>query len=352
MRKATIVAAVLAVGGGMFAAAPAQAVTEVTVFKNQTYQPDTRSGGTVTFPVGGGVRLQTASNTSQDKATFAFATGENGMSLDAGLISHDVNVKSGGDLAIPGVQVYLGSDALDTTPGALLVYEEAYGDDLWLPGGQPAAYKQVAPSCDNSNPAVSDGTKTSDQLIAEGICTGGGGSAWHGSQTAWTNALLAAGLDRYVSALGESLGSGVKGNVLVSTISHGDVTYEFSRKDAPVVEPEPTIVNPYDRIVTTLTASCRQVRVQVSLPAPGPNEEYSASSIRLRIGNQGTTQALATAQNVNVGGSVDRTFTYNKGSGSAALRLLVNRPEVLENQIAVNKNCNTVGAGPVTTTTS
>lgn len=326
-------AALVAVAG------PANAETEIVVFKDQIVQPDTRSGGHVNWPIGGGIRLSTDSNTSLDKATAVFAlTGS--YPLDGAALGHDVNVKSGGDQATPGMQVYLQN-------GALLVWENVYqvngegvaDNDLWLTNGSPSAIKQLAPSCDGTPEAVTDPASH---------CVGGSGTYWHGSQAAWAAAINdAAGTN--IVALGESLGSGVKGNVLVTSINYGDTYWTFSRQNAPVVPEEPVEVDPKTRVVADITGSCRQAVVTITLPEAGPDEVYTASSVGYRHAAGG---ALVQKGTLVPGGSYTSTLTYSKTSGSIVVKAFTGVSQstatTLLAQLAVNRNCNTVGAGPIT----
>jgi hypothetical protein len=343
MRKFALVG-VLSVAAGLLTAIPvgtAHAETEIVVYKNEVSQPDTRSGGHVTWPIGGGIRLQTDSNTSLDKATFAFATGADAFVLGSGLIDHDVNVRSGGEQALPGIQIYTGSGAV------LLVHEPSvYGDDIWLTNGSPAALRQYAPSCDG-DPSLPG--MTSDQAIASGHCQGGGGSAWHGSQSAWASALTAAGYDNSVVGLGESLGSGIKGNVLVTSINAGDTYWTFSRQNAPA--PEPVTVDPTSRVVTTIDTSCRQAVFNVSLPAPGPNENYGPyDRVGFRFVSAGATILRST---VGTGdGTISRTVTFTRSNTNVPrVKIFVTSPgqaptgypNVLKVDLGVNRRCDMVG---------
>ncbi len=171
-------AGVLALAAGVLVVTPtaAHAETEVVVFKDQIFQPDTRPSGEIRWPVGGGIRMITGSDPGSpnpNKATFAFATGANEFDLGTAKIGHDANVRSGGLQALPGVQIYgddLNSNGL--SDDALWVWEEVYQtsttSDIWLTGSSPEQIKAIAPSC--------DGTGNN--------CTGGSGSPWHGSEAA------------------------------------------------------------------------------------------------------------------------------------------------------------------------
>lgn len=371
MMKRGLTAAALMVAGavsvGTATTAHADGETEVVVYRDQVYQPDTRSAGHVSWPLGGGIRLTTDDSSSQAKATFAFDTqpglyppeeriqlGGN-ASQGAVSIEHDISVRSGGDQATPGIQIYLDLD-LNGTPEMLLVKEDVYqvnghGDpdtsDVWMTNGSPASMRPYAPSCEPGHPELE--TMTSDQAISSGLCSGGSGSAWHGSETAWAEAIYSdAGYsdDDYllVRALGESLGSGVKGNVLVSSISYGSTFFTFSRQNAP--EPEPVAVDPTTRIVTTIDVSCRTAVFTVTLPEPGENEYYAPqTAVGFRMMSAGQ---LVLRDVADPGESFTRTVTFTRSSTNVPrVKLFTTAPgqaptaypNVLEVDQGVNRNC-------------
>lgn len=348
MKKLAARVGAVAIVAGSLALTPtmANAETEVVVFKDQITQPDTRPGGSITWPTGGGIRMVTQSNTSQDKATFAFGTGANAFELGASEVDHDVNIKSGGPAAEPGAQIYLDTASpagIDTT----LVYESVYGgDDVWLTNASNPQMRVVAPSCDG-DPALA--TLSSDDAINQGHCTGGSGSAWHGSEDAWAAAMTNAGLDTTVVGLGESLGSGVKGNVLVLNISAGDTTWTFSKANAPA--PEPVMVDPATRVQLTIDVSCRQAVFNAILPAPGPNEEYTQDSVGFKFVSAGNLVYKSTVEVGETSNSRTVTYTfsntnvprvkaYRTADGAAASTA----PKVLVVDKGVNRRCDTVGS--------
>lgn len=351
----------LAATVGLIATIPvatAGAETEIVVFKNQIVQPDTRAGGHVNWPIGGGIRLSTDSNTSVDKATFAFDTHpelvgpDERMYLGNAALGHDVNVKSGGDQAIPGLQIYMDD-------GILLVKEDVYQvngfgnpstSDIWLTNASPAYLRPYAPSCQSGHPELE--TMTSDQAIGSGLCTGGSGSAWHGSESAWASVLyeLSPNEDTLtIRGLGESLGSGVKGNVLVSSINYGDTYYTFSRQNAPA--PEPVTVDPTSRVVTTIDTSCRQAVFNVALPAPGANESYGPNDrVGFRFVSAGVTIQRSTVGTAD--GTISQTVTFTRSNSNVPrVKIFVTSPgqtptgypNVLKVDVGVDRRCDVVG---------
>ncbi len=82
--------------------------------------------------------------------------------------------------------------------------------DWWLTSGSSADAKDVDPS---------------------GANNGGNGSAWFGTLAEWAAALP----DARFYAGGFSLGSGVKGDGFLESITYGDTTYTFTSAAAPAV---------------------------------------------------------------------------------------------------------------------
>jgi hypothetical protein len=335
-------------------ASPASAETEIVVYKDQITQPDTRSTGHVNWPVGGGIRLSTEGSTSTDKATFAFDTHpelvgpDDRFYLSNEAIGHDVNVKSGGDQAIPGIQIYMDD-------GIVFVKEDVYQvdgfgnpgtSDIWLTNESPRYLRAYAPSCESDHPELE--TMTSDQAIAAGLCTGGSGSAWHGSETEWASVLynLAPNEDTLIiRGLGESLGSGVKGNVLVSSINYGDAYYTFSRQNAPA--PEPTTVDPTSRVLASIdTSTCRTANFAITLPSPAANEVYGPyQSVGFRFMSAGQQVLRDT---LDPGETLTRTVTFTPhNTNIPRVKIFVTAPgqaptaypSALKVDLGVNRRC-------------
>lgn len=236
----------------------------------------------------------------------------------------------------PGAQIVGSSDA-----GAFrLVAEPVYGDDIWAANESSAMTKQLAPSCDGTPDAVTDPASH---------CTGGSGSYWHGTAAEWDAALANNGVDK----LGWSLGSGVTADGYIPAIDYGS----GDQVDFSVTDPPPVVTNvsPYTSLETGLTATCRQVVIHVELPDLGPNQQYSPSSINYRVTSGGQNVKAKTA--ISEGGTYDVTLTYPKASGSVVAKVFRSTTQTgaastLESQIAVNRNCNTVGGGTPVVVTS
>jgi hypothetical protein len=356
MRRPFSAAAGVALFAGLIAlpASPASAETEIVIYKDQITQPDTRATGHINWPIGGGIRMSTEGATSTDKATFAFDTHPELVDeadrfyLGNEAIGHDVNVKSGGDQATPGIQIYMDDNIV-------LVKEDVYqidgfGDpgtsDIWLTRESPAFLRAYAPSCESGHPELE--TMTSDAAIAAGLCTGGSGSAWHGSEEEWGGVLynLTPNEDTLIiRGLGESLGSGVKGNVLVSSINYGEAFYTFSRQNAPA--PEPTTVDPTTRVQASIdTSTCRTANFAITLPSVGANEVYGPyQSVGFRFMSAGQQILRDT---VDPGESLTRTVTFTPHNTNVPrVKIFVTAPgqaptaypSVLKVDLGVNRAC-------------
>ncbi len=120
----------------------------------------------------------------------------------------------------PGMQLVVDIDGNGSPDGILVgepsypngnnLYKEPFGiTNWWLSNGSTAAFKALAPT--------------------EG---GGYGSDWNGSLAEWRDALAP---EATVLAAGWSLGSGVKGDGVIESITVGLTTYTFTAKNrAPV----------------------------------------------------------------------------------------------------------------------
>ncbi len=148
-------------------------------------------------------------------------------------------------------------------------------------------------------------------------------------------------------ALGESLGSGVTGNVLVTSINAGDTFWTFSRANAPA--PQPTVVDPATRVQVTVSTSCRQAVFTATLPAPGANEVYSQARVGFRFVSAGSTILRST---VGVDETQTRTVTFTRSTTNvprvktfrtANGQAATGYPNVPVEDKGVNRNCNVVG---------
>jgi hypothetical protein len=191
-------------------AAPANAATTF-ITPAQLNTSETRATGHNDF-VADGVRVWTESNTTTDKAAGYFAVdadladvGE--PSMDAVRNDPTTNVR-------PGLQLVVDFDGNGSVDGILVgepTYADGtplYGDTWWLSNSSKQFVKDGAP--------------------AHG---GGYGSDNNGTLAQWRVAFP----DAHVSAFGWSLGSGVKGDVTIRSMTLGTTTYKFVGTGAPVV---------------------------------------------------------------------------------------------------------------------
>lgn len=149
-----------------------------------------------------GLRIWTEGATSTDKVA-----GYKSVSVplvDVGDPSLSFDNTSGG--GIPGSQLVIDFDA-NGTPDGILVGEDVYMGDWWLTNSSAQFVKDGAPN------------------------TGGGsGSEWYGTLDEW----LASYPDAVVKAFGFSLGSGVKGDGIITKITFNCTEYVFTTdKPAP-----------------------------------------------------------------------------------------------------------------------
>lgn len=142
-----------------------------------------------------GLRIWTEGSTSTDKVAGYKAV--NVPLVDVGDPSLNYTNTAGG---LPGLQLVIDFDA-NGTPDGILVGEEVYGDNWWL-------------------------TNSSQQFVKDGAPhTGGGqGSEWYGTLNEW----LAEFPDAVVKQFGFSLGSGVKGDGIITKITFACTEYTFT----------------------------------------------------------------------------------------------------------------------------
>ena len=177
--------------------------TYETVNLNNWNLGDTRATGHNQL-VPNGLHVWTEGATSTDKAAGYFAT--NFALQDAGVPAINFASTSGGT---PGLQMAVDFDNNGATDG-ILVGESVYGNDWWLSNSAAQFVKDGAP-----------------------LHTGGSGSVNHGTLNAW----LAAFPNARVKSVGYSLGSGVLGNDVISSMTYGCVNYTFD------VDTEKPVIN-------------------------------------------------------------------------------------------------------------
>lgn len=166
---------------------------------------DTRPLGHVTF-LSDGLHVKTDDGLSHDqKAAEYFAVN--------GPIPTSASLDWFGTQPQPGQQIVFDVDGVtgNSNDYNILVGEPVYGANWWLTNGSSADAKAADPS---------------------GANDGGNGSAYFGTLAEWKSALPA---DARIWAGGFSLGSGVKGDGVIDSITYGATTYRFT-KTAPEVK--------------------------------------------------------------------------------------------------------------------
>ena len=199
----TLLALSVALLWGVGAAQLASAATVVTIREADLIAPlsDTRPAGHVTF-LTDGLHVQTDDTTSDAKAAEYWQTG--------GALPASGSMVWFGTDAQPSMQLVFDFDGHDRNGNDfnILVGEpHFYGDNWWLTPGSSADAKAVDPSgADNS----------------------GNGSDWFGTLAAWEAAMPNA---RFLAG-GFSLGSGVKGDGVIDSITYGGTEYRFTKNAA------------------------------------------------------------------------------------------------------------------------
>jgi hypothetical protein len=156
---------------------------------------DTRATGH--YEVSGtGLHIWTAGNTSTDKVAEYVDTRT--PLADVGEPSLELTNTSGGKL--PGFQLVVDFDGNGTRDG-ILVGETIYGNDWWASNGSAEFVKKGAPSHE-----------------------GGSGSENHGTLDEWRTEFR----DAQVLAFGFSLGSGVKGDLVIDAINFAGTQHRFA----------------------------------------------------------------------------------------------------------------------------
>lgn len=191
---------------------------------------DTRATGHMEY-VDGGLHVWTEGSTSTDKVSegrgLAFPLKNTGT-LDIDATAQAGNVYPYG----PGLNLFVDFDNDGSLDGTL-VYEEVYGQDLWLTNGSKQFVKDAAPSH-----------------------TGGNGSENHGTINEWLSVFPNA----QVQGFAYTLGSGVHGDWVITKVTVGcaDFTFDY-------VEPveEPTLVTP---LPPTFEDPCGPDNVVVTVP--------------------------------------------------------------------------------------
>lgn len=202
-KKSLALAGALAMGLTLAVAQPANAATAVLFVPDDfiAAASDTRSTGALEL-VPTGLRISTTGSTSTDKVAEYFQTSTPLANVGEPTLNF-TNTTAGGT---PGYQLIVDFNN-DGAPDGILVGEPgAYGDVWWLNNAAAPFVKDAAPT------------------------TGGGfGSNWFGTLDQWRTAFPGAN----VLAFGFSLGSGVKGDGVLTAINFGDTRYTFAE---PIVQ--------------------------------------------------------------------------------------------------------------------
>ncbi|MCO7220184.1 hypothetical protein [Klenkia sp. PcliD-1-E] len=200
MRRRLLAAALLSVGVVAGLAAPAQAApAAAAITVPDDFVPvlsDTRATGHYEV-VGSGLRVYTEGSTTTDKVAEYVAT----STPLAAAGEPSLALTSNGDGTIrPGFQLVVDFDGDGTSDGILVGEPASYGNDWWASNGSKQFVKDAAPSH-----------------------TAGSGSANHGTLDEWRAAFP----DAQVLAFGFSLGSGVRGDWTIDSITFADTQYTF-----------------------------------------------------------------------------------------------------------------------------
>lgn len=198
------------------AAPAAHAATTVKDIRQADFVPalsDTRSAGSYTF-LEDGIRVVTQGNTTNDKvAEYVAASGA--IPTSGSYVWYGTSIQSGSSalLGQPGLQIVFDLDGDRTNANSfnVLVGEQVYSTnqagqpltDFWYTGGKARADARGIKCPSNST---------------------GFGSDCHGTLAEWASELPQA----QMYATGFSLGSGVKGDGVLRSITVGDTEYDFT----------------------------------------------------------------------------------------------------------------------------
>lgn len=231
-RFAVLFGLILAVLMGAATSASAATVTLTTMDFSQT-----RSSGHYTFVPSGGLHIWTDDATSLAKVAGYTPVSTTVASVAAG---SDPSLVWSGTSPAPGFQL------VGTNGGHpfILVGEAVYGDKWWISDAYCGTW------CDALSPAPT--------------FVGGGGSAHSATLDEWAHGMPSA----TITAIGFSLGSGVKGDGTITSLTAGGDTYKFA--PPPVITtPPPTSTTPP---VTTTPPST------TSTTAPDPGAPTTSTS--------------------------------------------------------------------------
>ncbi len=200
--------------------------TTELLHQSDVVHTDTRATGHNDFRPTSGVRVWTEGTTSTDKATGYFGVGMPFDEIGEPSMEWRPNGSQLPQNLRPGMQLVVDIDGDDVGDGILVgepVYADgdflyrdvAYATNWWLNNAATPAFKALSPSTDTGSGSSAD-PQTSGTL-----------AEWRGSLPP----------EATVVAAGWSLGSGVKGDGVIESITVGLTTYTFTgANEAPVAE--------------------------------------------------------------------------------------------------------------------
>ena len=243
---------------------------------------DTRATGHYEV-VGTGLRISTEGSTSTDKVAEYVAAGGAPLA-GTGEPSLDYVATSGN--VPPGFQLVMDMDA-DGVQDAILVGEKVYAGDWWAANSSAQTVKDGAP-----------------------IMGVGSGTPWHGTLDQWRASFPKA----QVLAFGFSLGSGVKGDGVLRSLTFNQDTYTFSDRPADTTGPVLTCDVPAPGPTLTYGTTA-QVTASVSDAGSGP--ATTSASTTADTSSLGARSATLTASDV-AGNSSTTTCPYTVVAGAPA----------------------------------
>ncbi|GAB3156300.1 hypothetical protein GCM10027258_62510 [Amycolatopsis stemonae] len=227
-------ALLLALLTGTAPAHAAQTITENTA--TVAALNDVRTAGHYEFTPGG-LHVWTDDATSQAKVALYYPADLDLDDVDAGSVSWT------GSTPPPGVQLVVTAGGKT----GILVGESVYGDQWWMSDGYCATF-----GCD---------------ALTITYQTSGGGSAHSATLAQWSAGLPGA----KVTAVGFSLGSGVKGDGVLRSLTVADDTYTFAKsvETPPTTTVPPTSTPPTttpDKPAEVYYEDCAEVRAAGKAP--------------------------------------------------------------------------------------
>ncbi|MBL8145960.1 MAG: hypothetical protein JNL34_06210 [Anaerolineae bacterium] len=160
--------------------------------------------------VDGGLHIWTEGSTTTDKAAGYYPLAVNLSTITSGVMNYTPTAGS----IPPSLQIVIDADANGTPDGILVGEASFYGANWWLSNGSAAFVKAGAPH------------------HGDGVDFQGNGSNWWGTLTEWATSFPNA---RTVQ-IGYSLGSGVLGDGVITSMTFGCHIYTFGLPGAPVPE--------------------------------------------------------------------------------------------------------------------